>query len=141
MTREQIVAAIAALQSMLQAMDGTPQLGPDDVWLPRTKRIYPRPRPDLGEMFIGYVQRSGKALNLDASGVGSLFLGTSHLGNVSDATNWPEMADRYFSPREYMTAAQIAAEESAQTQWRDVEQRIRDRRQQSGGEDVPIGRE
>lgn len=116
----------------------------DDVWLPKTGRSFPRPRPDLGEMFIGYVQRVGRVLGLDTSGVGSLFLGTSHLGNVSDAANWPEMADRYFDPRAYMTAEQIEREKAAQTQWREVEQRIRDRNKQerpSGGDDVPIGQE
>ena len=120
MTADQIRAAIAALQALLNE-PAKPDIGPDDIYLPVTGKVYPRPRPDLGEMFVGYVQRVGAVTGRSTSAVGSLFQGSAHLfvpGPYNpDGSNWPEAADRYFSSRAYMTDAQRAEADRAAAGW------------------------
>ena len=126
MDADRIRALIAELQALLGDAPAKP-VGPDEVYLPVTGKVYPRPRPDLGEMFIGYVQRVGAATGRSTSSVASLFQGTGHLGDVTDAANWPEMADKFFNARSYMTAAQRAQHDAATAQWAQWAQGVRDR--------------
>ena len=116
MTADQIRAAIAALQALLNEPP-VPALGVDDVYLPVTGKVYPRPRPDLGELFVGYVQRVGAATGRSTSAVGSLFLGTGHLGDASDPANWPLMASKFFDARAYMTEQERAEADAGVLAW------------------------
>jgi hypothetical protein len=129
MDADRIRALIAELQALL-GEPAKPAIGPDDVYLPVTGNVFPRPRPDLGEMFMGYVQRVGAATGRSTSAVGSLFLGAGHLfvpGPFNpDGSNWPEAADRFFNARAYMTEAQRAAADRARegwTRWAEVKQK------------------
>ena len=120
MDADRIRALIAELQALLNE-PVKPGIGPDDVYLPVTGKVYPKPHPERGEMFVGYVQRVGAATGRSTSAVGSLFLGASHLfvpGPFNpDGSNWPEAADRYFSSRAYMTDAERTAFDAAQAEW------------------------
>jgi len=121
MTADQIRAAIAALQALLNE-PAKPDIGPEDVYLPITGKVYPKPLPERGETFIGYVQRVGAVTGRSTSAVGSLFQGSSHLfsaigGFKIDGSNWPEAADRFFNARSYLTDAQRAEADRAAAGW------------------------
>jgi hypothetical protein len=120
MTADQIRAAIAALQALLNEPP-MPTLGPDDVYLQVTGKVYPKPHPEKGEGFVGYVQRVGAATGRSTSAAGSLFDSGAHLFTQGpynpDGSNWPEAADRFFNGRAYMTDAERTAFDAAQAEW------------------------
>jgi len=107
-----------------------PVVGPDcpyTVTLPKTGHTLSVARPDIGEMFIGYVQRTadqatgGKGDTILGT-VGSLFLGTAWLfepfgGFKTDGSNWPQAADRFCNIRAYMTPEEIARDEKNKADW------------------------
>jgi len=99
-------------------------------YLELTKHTLSEPRPDLHEMFVGYVSRvsdqatEGKADEFVGT-VGSLFLGSSWLfdrfgGYKEDGSNWHLAADRYFNMRAYMTPAERAEDDAAKAAWADL---------------------
>ena len=99
------------------------------VTLPVTKHVLSVPRPDIGEMFVGYVQRvgdqatGGKNEEYKAT-IPMLFQGTGYLfdGGVfnPDPSSWPLAADKFYNGRAYMTTeqqAKDAANKAAQAAW------------------------
>ena len=109
-----LVAELAQLVGM--ATPTPPVTAPDEVFLPKTGHILPVAQAERGEMFVGYCQRVGPILGKSTGGVASLFLGTGHLGD-GKPVNWPEMADKFYFPRAYMTAAQIAEDDANKARW------------------------
>jgi len=122
MTADQIRTLIAALQEMLGEAPPKP-IGADEIYLPITGHVFPRPRPDLGENIVGYIQRVGAATGRSTSTTGALFLGTAQLFPhdngiaAADGSNWAEAADRWYSARAYLTPEQRAADDAARAQW------------------------
>ena len=86
-------------------------------------------RPELGEMFIGYVVRvSDQATGGDKvrgdqirGSIGSLFLGTAWLFAPDtykpDGSNWPRAADRFCNMRAYMTPEERAKDDANKAEW------------------------
>lgn len=125
---------------------------PNTVVLPETGHVLSVPRPDLGEMFVGYCMRTadqttggdGKRV-LDT--VGALFLGSAHLfaPGVYDpkGTNWPRAADKFANIKAYMTPEERARDEQSKQQWADWEVRVqervkREREQEQGQQPLPL---
>jgi hypothetical protein len=96
----------------------------------KTGHVLSKARPDLGEMFVGYVQRvsdqitNGKAETIIGT-VGALFLGTSTFFEHGtpgkqfnpDGSNWPEAADCFANMRAYMTDAEKERDDKAKAEW------------------------
>lgn len=118
-----------------------PVVGPDCPHtrvMPKTGHVLSVARPDLGEMFMGYVQRvadqatGGKGDTILPS-LGTLFLGTGTFFEHGtpgkpfnpDGSNWPEAADAFCNMRAYMTPDEIARDDKAKADWAEVYERMK----------------
>jgi hypothetical protein len=101
---------------------------PNTVTLPKTGHTLSIPRPDLGEMFIGYCTRvcdqatNGKGDQFVGT-VGALFLGCDGYFTLSggtysaDGKDWPAAADCFYNQRAYMSAEEKAKDDAAKAGW------------------------
>lgn len=109
-----------------------PVVGPDCPYTkvcPATGHVLSLARPDLGENFMGYVQRvADQATNGNgdryAGTIGTLLLGTgtffqmsSHKPLQQDGSNWPEAADCFYNIRAYMTPEERKKDDDNKAGW------------------------
>lgn len=93
---------------------------PTTVTLP-SGHVLSKARADLGEMFMGYCIRISDQAQGSINVVGSLaMVGDSAFDKVggykTDGSNWPEAADRFYTPKAYMTPEErekVQADEDA----------------------------
>lgn len=81
-----------------------PQIDPEFVLTPYG-RMFPRPRPDLGEMFMGYTTRVGEYIGGDIlvrarNNAGALFISATPLftkygGYRADGSNWAAACEEW----------------------------------------------
>jgi hypothetical protein len=95
---------------------------PGTVTLPQTGHVLSVPRPDLGEMFVGYCTRVSAQCGGNKDTVGALFsfgdaVFSKSGGYKADGTNWPVTADRFFSPILYLTDAEKAQTAAGMAEW------------------------
>lgn len=112
--------------------------------MPRTGHILSLPRPDLGEMFMGYCQRVSDQAKGNVATVGALFISSGRLfarfgGYRSDGGNWPEAADCFYNLRKYMTEDELKAADAAAASWGVVHERMRNQRRNRDGTAAPQG--
>ena len=99
---------------MDKAISGTP----GTVTLPVTGHVLSLPRPQDGEMLMGYSQRI--SLQLAGERSADAIMGSAGTGGMIQQIGdggpqyWPEMLDRRYNPRAYMTDTQRAAVDAPQ---------------------------
>lgn len=111
---------------------------PGTVFMPQTGHVLSVPRPDLGEMFMGYCQRVSDQAHGNIATVGALVISSSRLfarfgGFKSDGSNWAEAADCFYNLRAYMSVAERAQADAAKESWQAVYDRMRSGGQGTGG--------
>ena len=110
---------------------------PRTVYMPVTGHVLSEPRPDLGEMFLGYAMRVAEqagATEVQQKAIGALLIGVSKLGDASDPKNWPAMADKFYNRRAYMTPEEREKADKEAEGWNAAKDRMRG----GGSSDVPI---
>lgn len=116
MTNEQFEELKAMLAEALQRkprVDPTPTppvtpvepVAPPDMVLTPRGRMFPRPKPELGEMFMGYTMRVGDYIGGEVqmrarNSAGALFITATplfakHGGFKSDGSNWAAAAEEH----------------------------------------------
>lgn len=103
------------------------------VAMPKTGHILSLPRPDLGEMFVGYCQRVSDQANGNRATVAALFISQGRLfarfgGFHADGSNWPEAADCFYNLRAYMSDEERAAADRGRESWNHVYATVRNQR-------------
>lgn len=68
---------------------------PGTVTLP-SGRVVSVPRPDKGEMLMGYLTRVVDQCDGDVSRVGLILIGAG--GNAGEPSNWPAFAEAFYAP-------------------------------------------
>jgi hypothetical protein len=119
---------------------------PDTVVLPETGHVLSIPRPDLGEMFMGYCQRTAAQTTNDdplrvLNTLGALFMGSDYLfapeHYKEDGSNWARAADKFANIKAYMTPEEKARDETSKAEWAKWDEVVKARAQKEREQQQP----